>query len=666
MANELESTENTATQTEPYNGLIPPEGHSDVGKRAFALFEICKKAKKKGGWHEKWLKNHELIRGKHFPTTQSKYPMVPINLFHVAFSTTVANLTDNKPKFDIVPHDDRAKAKQPILHEAASTWWRRTNQQGKLTATVKNKEKYGTTIEKMLFDTSLRGGRGEIDVAIVDPFKFFPWPNIQDIQRMPRFFEIEIMDLEDIYRMWPESGKTVAPDSAYSELVGKEREEVRGGTQSRNTFPDNLPSNYAEDGGRDSKEYNLKRAMVYEMWLKDYTMVPIFEQQQVFLEGAVDNTGQPIPAIDEFGQPITQEVEAGEKPKYPGFIRVIHFANSGKVVLDDVPNPSLNPNLPEEQASQTYLWDRYPYQNSDSNTDDTNFWGYSGVEQVETLVLQINKKVSQIAAYIDKTARPTLIMPMNAGIEKHQISNLPGQTWWPVNHMVAQYIRYLAVPPLPSDFYKYIELLLRLVDIVTGIHEVTEGRRPTGVTAASAIMALQEKAETIFREKIRNNDALIEERGRMWVGLAQNWYNEPRKLQMSGKNASAQGEFQEYRAEDFIEGEFSFTVVSGSTMPKSIFTQQEHAIQLFQSGVIDQREILEKFNWANIEEVIQRMSQGPLGQLIERLETAGLPQEVLQVIQEIGSMDENEYKQAFGVKPSGLGGKQLPPAQAGE
>jgi hypothetical protein len=650
-------------------GQPPPEGDPRVGMWVWNNFLIARKAKEKGNWHAKWLRNHELVRGKHWKNrdpARSKYPLVPVNLFQQVHSTTKANLTDRRPKFDITPHSEQAKGKVPIIHAAANMWWKRTGQQKLLSATVNNSEKYGTTIEKMLFNQSLESGKGEIETVVVDPFKFFPWPGIEDIQRMPMFFEADDFEISEIKRIWPDTSKDVQGEKEWSKLFGKDREDVRGGSISESKHSDNLPNNWTTGDGKDIRIEGIKRAMIVECFLRDYTMEDIMDVVPLETledgEPLRDEDGEVVPQIDDDGKPLMQKV--GEKPKYPGFIRVIHVTNNGKIVLDDIPNPSINPNLPEEVTQNTYLYDKFPHIKGESYSDDTNFWKYSIVEQIEILVLEINKKVSQIAAHIDRTVRPPLIIPRSAGIHDHEISNLPGQKWKPTNHIASQHIRYMQVPSLPTDFYKYLELLLKLVDVISGIHDVTEGRKPAGVTAASAIMALQEKAETIFREKIRNLDLLIEERGRMYLSLSQNWRTSAQTIQMSGKDISAFTEFPEFTGQDIPpDNEYSFEVVAGSTMPKSMFAMREQAIQLYQSGAIDQREILTVFEWPRMEEVVQRMAQGPLGQLLERMETAGVEPNVLELVEYIGSMDDNEFKQNFGQQPGPLGGTQIASSQ---
>lgn len=643
MAEDVLQFAATGTSRPELVDKLPPEGSKDLGEFLWKKFRICKQEKDRLNLHPKWMRNYELKRGRHFKTTNSKWPLVPINIFYIAVSRTKAHLTDSKPRFEIVAHDKNAQEQAPIMNAAASNWWKRTMQLKKHADSIDNGETYGTSIEKMVFNPSLEGGKGDIETVVNDPFKIFPWPGVRDIQKMPYFCEIEVMELENIKRTWPETGKNVKPDMQFSTstLIGKDRELVKAGTlHNFRATEGNLPNNFAPSGGKVS-ELGINRAMIVEVWIKDFTMIKETTEQSVVLQDTDFNS----PTFGEdYETGETETVPTGnEVPKYPGFIRVVHLANEGKIVLDDVPNPSINPAQPPEQTENSYLYDKIPYLKTDSNTDTSNFWAFSVIEQIEILGKEINKKISQIASYIDKTVRPTLIMPLTAGIEQHKISNLSGQVWFPTNHIVSQFIRYMDMPSLPSDFYAYIQLLLTLVDNITGIQDVTEGRKPKGISAASAIIALQEKAQTMFREKIRSYDMALEEKGRMWISLSQNWYTEERKIRLSGRAMEEMGQFGDFRGSE-MQGEYTFEVVPGSTLPKSLFVRLEQSTQLFNAGAIDQRALLEAHDIPNIDEIIARMQQGPLGELLERLQIMGVvDDQTLQIIQQIGSLEEKDF-----------------------
>jgi hypothetical protein len=486
--------------------VIPPENDPKLGKWSYNKFEIAKKDKDKKNFHRRWLQNYRLKRGEHFRIKNSRFPLIPVNIFHVAVSRTKANLTDNKPRFEVAANDETQESYASMYNAASEQWWKRTNQQLELSMTVDNQETFGTTVEKMIFNPELEGGIGDAETNIVDPFKFFPWPGITKIQKMPHLFEIDILELATIRKMFPEKGHLVKADQEHSDkLTGKERENVMGGTSLASGQYSHLPNNYV-DTGEGKPPISIDRAMVIMHWMKDFTMVPVYEDRPIPLrdeEGDVlDDLGQPVMAHDDFGNPLIEQVQVGEELKYPGGIRVVFTANSGKIVLSDNANPSINPNMPKEQAVRTYLWDRYPYQKSDAMTDNSNFFGPSIIEQIEVMGRELNKKVSQIAAHIDRQVKPTLIMPQTAGIPEHRISNQAGQQWFPTNQIASQFIRYLDVPSLPSDYYNYLEMLMKLVEMITGLNDVTEGRKPKGIAAASAIVALQEKAETTSPELV--------------------------------------------------------------------------------------------------------------------------------------------------------------------
>ena len=627
-----------------------PQDGDKVGKFFFKKFEIAKAEKTRLKMHSKWMVNYSIFRGDHFKNKDSKYPLVPINLAYVCVSRTKANLTDNQPRFEVTAHDQSAEDTKGFMNAAAVRWWDVTHQQISLSETVHNSELYGSSIEKMIFDMSLENGLGDANTILTDPFKFFPWPGIRDIQKMPMFFEVEILDVNEIRRRWPKTGKEVKEEKEWAGLVGKKREEVKAGTSDKGTDTTaNLPPNWVPGQGPDKSE-DVKMAMVIECWVRDYETIT--EKQPVM--------GPNGPVMDESGQPVTQDVEV---PKYPGNIHCLHIANEGKIVLDDMPNPSINPNLPKEVTSQTYLFDKFPYPKLDSNCDTSNFWAFSVLEQIEIIVREINKKISQIAAYIDKTVRPTLIMPRTLGIEERHITNLPGGVYWPTNPQMSQFIRYLQIPSLPQDFYAYLELLLKLIDTITGLHDVTQGRKPGGVQAASAIIALQEKAETMFREKIRNLTLLLEERGRMWISMVQNWYTEERILKMAGKdNPQSNSDYIPFRGSEMM-GKYGFDVATGSTMPKSMFVRQQQAQSLYTIKAIDQKALLEAFDWPDANQVMQRMAMGPLGALEDRLKKAGAPDEVIAVVDHIGKMDEKTFKKTFEKSPAEHGGNTAPPGR---
>jgi hypothetical protein len=314
------------------------------------------------------------------------------------------------------------------------------------------------------------------------------------------------------------------------------------------------------------------------------------------------------------------------------------------VVLDDVPNPSINPDLPRTLTSQCYLWDKFPFLKRLSYSDDISEYGLCIFEQIETLVIEVCKKLTQYGVHLERTCRNPLLIP-NGSMDQNIINNLPARVW-PVTAGMSREIRFLDVPQTPNDLLAYIELCIKLVDMVTGITDVSEGRKPAGVEAASAIQALQEKAQIVYREKIRNNDLYLEEQGRMFISLGQNWYTETEHLRYEGKGAE---QLLAFKGTDY-QGELAFHIESGSTLPRSRAVQQARTLDLAKAKPsFPNKILLKEMNIPNADEVAAQMDAGPMGMAMQKLQQSGLiPPEVLQTIENIVKMDDKSFKANFG------------------
>src|SRR5574343_672367 len=654
----IDTTDTTKTlghQWENWRLSPPPEGSPGVGQWVWKKFQIMKQYRDKLGLPQLWMHAHELYRGRIFKK-QSKYTRVPVNLFFKSINTLKSNLTDSKPRASIGSIGESDPDSARAWMACYDTWWDATGQQRILKESVGKSEIYGYQVDTMWFNPALEGGLGEIEKKRGDSFGTFLWPRCMEIQDQPMMAWAEAMDLGAIYQQWPDATEKVKHDSKFSDLLGEERTTVRG-NKSKETRPIGAPTGYVQASDQDKPfdvgEEGIARALVVEMWVKDYTMVwvdprsgqtyPDGKPPTLFEPGVDAETGSPL--FDEEGGIVNVPVECYQQSKYPGFLRCIHVTNEGKLVLSDVPNPSINPNMPREIACNCYLWDKFPFNKRLSFSDDMSEYGLMIIEQIEALVIDICRKVTQISANIDASCRPPLLLPKNCGIKRDDVNNLPGRIWEPVAAL-SQFIRWVQMPPLPADSLNFINLCLRLVEIVTGLSDVSEGRKPTGITAGVAIAQLQEKAQVIIREKVRNNDVYIETQGRMFISLGQNRYTEERKLTYQGatgeKSVQFRGTDQQY------QGEYAFRVEAGSTLPKDRAAVMQMHVDLAKGGMIDQQALFEELGVPKAEEIIARMKEGPINEMIGRLQATGMFDDAtLQAIHRIIVSDPKDIEKLF-------------------
>jgi hypothetical protein len=593
--------------------LIPEPGDPDVARRAFEILHQVLTDKSNLGLEDKWFRFYELGKNKHWRKNVPGLTLTSANLISVHRRRTINTLTDNNPTFNvrrIVSSDDTEDKFKSVLR-ATEYWWSETEQQDVLELSVYNGETYGVCIEKAVFDIEKEYGIGEVDAITVDPFHFGIYPvKCLDNQKAQANLHYYPMSVREIKRRWPSTSEGVVADSEAITSMDTDRRAVSGlketvmGSSSNSSvgfggvlrkLAASLMSNTSTDGDE---------AIVLEIWIKDYS-------------------------LDKDGVPVN-----------PGFIRTITAVN-GTIVLSDKPNPSINPNLDPQLASLTYLYDKFPFSKANSNKDPVNFWGESDIEQLAGLQMEFNKSLSQFASLKDKVAGVKLINPKNSGVPNEAITT-GASIIEPSNNMHG--IAYLDPPPIPKELIESVNMYKELFFAVAGSFDLEQANTPgSQVIAYKAIAALLERASTMMRGKIRNYGKLVRDRGRMAVSLMQNWYTEDRFITFSENGDEKQ---QTVKGVDMIVP-MKLTVVSGSTMPVSNVQKREESLTLFDKGAIDSQELLRTLEWDNFKEVVNRMAQGPINAFLEKLVTAGMPEEISQYMSEIGAMEDHKLERAI-------------------
>ena len=592
--------------------LVPSEGDKDLGATAWGIFEEAFDYKKKIGLLDKWSRNYELGRNHHWRNPSAKVPLVSANFLHAHRQRIVNTLTDQNPTFDIKPAGDADPVYCQLQLKVAQYWWSDQEQQQILEKSVLNGETYGCCIEKAVFNPEREFGLGEVEIEVVDPFHFAIYPvDCLDIQKAEAVFHYRPFPLRQVKRMWPDSADDIRGDDDYLSDLGRERIEVNPTANKWNirekvtrfgaAIRDMVTSTQVEDNDN---------VLVVEMWLRDYS---------------TDKEGNYL---------------------YPGCIRRIQMCNGGEVILSDMGNPSINPTLPMDQVTKTYLFDKYPFTLTQSNTDTSNPWGSSDFEQLLGIQEEIDKTISQITLLKDRTTRLKIINPRDSGVDNSAFTNAPGIIN-PKTTMQANGIRYMEFPKAPMDLAQILNTYRDLFFTVAGSFEMEQASSPGHAAIAyKAIAALLERAATMHKGKIRNYSKMIRERGRMFISLAQNWYTEERYV--SWEENGEQYAYPITGPQLIIPTKLS--VVSGSTMPVSRIQEREEALELFKMGAIDIEELLKRMDWPEWSKVSMRMKQGPLGEFIGKMAKMGLPERAQQVLSEVGGMEQREFERKMHYK----------------
>ena len=522
---------------------------------------------------DRWQDNYRLFRGDHWGRKGASNPdKISINLFFANVQRTVANITSKNPVVEVVDMDGYVDGADEVLTNKVRKYWHESEQQATLSLSCQNNEIYGITVEKHGW---LSPTKEPFTVAL-DPYSFFPPPGYYaDVQDMPYIIHAYSMDVNTIEKTFDQEKDSIKAEDVRTILGREDREEARPNETMMNRESGVVHDQYkntSEITGRTSKAKG--DGLVVECWFKDDSM--------------------------------------------PDGIRVVSITNRGHAVLTDMENPNINLQIDTEAIKKTYAWGRFPFSYVNSYEDSTSIWGFSAGEQVGKLNKRIDEMVSRMVSWANRAMFPPLRVDAGCGITKSMINNKPGLVLMPTRPNAK--IEFIPVPNPPQAFFQVLDFLTNFHDRIYQIEDADRGVVPTGVTAASAIVALQERNAVLIQHKIRAMEQIARERGRWTISALLNFSTEVETIEVRGETIEFQGISLAGR-------QFNYMVESGSTVARTSIQQQEQAINLYRDQAIDRQALLETLNFPDWKQIVERVGEGQLNQAIQILVQAGMEEE---------------------------------------
>jgi hypothetical protein len=628
---------------------IPPKGHKDVAEFAQSLFEIAKTEKERLGKPADFLYNYSLYRGHQGKqqitgrkgSSQQQKGLVPVNLYFSNIGRTIANITARIPTGEVVDMDGIHDDAEQILSMQLKKWWKDTDQQTLTKESGLQQEVYGITTEKPSWNKSER----QPAIAVVDPYAFFPAPGLwsgQDISTKCPYVCYAYVEFASAMEKFYDV-KDIAPDEAY-DLMGSIREDYKSQSHiSQQTIGNYVdPMTVKSNEGKTSADKKIERCLIIEVWVRDTNT-----KEESLSQPLIDDQGQPIK--NDMGEPLVATATK-TVPVYRDGIRKITITKtkdkdtkSGVMVLDDCDNPNINPVLPTDVAINTYPWGRLPCYYSNSYKDGISVWGFAASEQVGDLIVKINMIVTKLIAYVINVMAPPLIVQQHCGITREMIESsiLKAGRLILMPSIPNARIEFMTIPNLPSTFFQVLDLIVKFFDRVYQIEDADRGVGPTGVIAASAIVALQERNQVLMQTKTSAIDSLVECRSRWAIGLWQNHGTHQESVDVAG-------EAKPFVGVNMAGRKFNFIVESGSMTPRTSLQLREDAKALFEMKAIGQQGLLQTLNWPNWKEEVARTAESQLDQALQILMDAGLPEEsaiqIKQMLEQVKFQHDEEKK----------------------
>ena len=256
------------------------------------------------------------------------------------------------------------------------------------------------------------------------------------------------------------------------------------------------------------------------------------------------------------------------------------------------------------------------------NHHDRNPFPVSDVRLVKGLQEYINKVRSLIIAHASSSTNVKLLIPRGSMDKKHL-----EEEWGRAGTAVIEYDPELGQPivagpvPLPNELYNNEREAKSDIERILGIYALMQGDQSAAPQTYKGTIALDEFGQRRIRSKKDDIESFLNQFGKVNVELMQWVYTEAKTIRIIQPNKSPkdvevnQLVFDDFtnaivgRINDVTVGRYDVQVVSGSTMPSNRWARFEYYKELYTLGVIDQVELLQQTDVADMEGVLERAGQ---------------------------------------------------------
>ena len=568
----------------------------DVVKMVMRLYDKSKAARKDR--ESKWDTYWDYYNGKQWPIKRPANRSSPnCNVCRSTVQTILPILTDTSPSFGIVARDPADYEYAELMTDVIAVWWSRRTLNHVVVECLMDAMVTDVGILKVIWDQDADDGLGDVDIIVCDPRRVYVPGNAVDFERNCPWV---------IHEYYKSRGSMTLKFPKYADDIKKVRgaesvdrdnaSDIRVRVMSPVDRDITAPDNWQSGSGRSDND----DVRVWEVWMDDDTVI---EEEEVNQDG--------------------DKVKV-KKKKYPHG-RLLTILPDAKVCIQDVANPYRDGCKPFVRIVDTLI--------------PRSFYGEGEVAPIVETQRMVNRTFATIMDWSIMMSNPCWIVDANSGVDADMITNMVGQIIVKQPNSVVQ---RQDAPPIPPQMFELYHTLTRLLETQSGAMEVSQGRKPTGVTAAQAMETLQEAAQTRVRLKERNLYVGLVQLGRLVVSRMLQYYTEVRVIELTGRD-DRQGVwpsyvkfFVEHLTEDnmrfmtqkatydeglgqYVEGSweegqptignFELDVSTGTSLPFIKEQRSQQAIRLYENKAIDREALFDIIELPKKEEVLQRMSE---------------------------------------------------------
>lgn len=399
----------------------------------------------------------------------------------------------------------------------------------------------GAAIKGVFWDSSKHDGLGDVAITNVDVHNLFWQPGISDIQDSDKVFHVSIEDIDAVRAKWPKIANKIGPQDS--------------GRIIKYIHDDNIDTSYC--------------AEVIDMYYK----VPVLEP--VYMDG-----------IDAEGNPT--QIKIHDIPK-----TVVHLA-----IFVNAELAFCSENEPGYENG-FYEHGKFPFVISRLFPVKDSPWGFGYLDIMKHPQKDIDKLDQAIIKNAMMKARKRFWVRKNANIDPDKFADWNEELVEVAAGELGDAVRGIDVDDVPSGAMNHLMNKIEELKETSGNRDFNQGGVSGGITAASAVAALQEAGSKMSRDMNKELYRAERELYYMIIELVRQFYSEPRSFRTVDRNGDLR--FIQYSNAGIVEHEtrlpdgsvrhvrpiFDISVSAEKQSPFSRAAQNETAKELYGMGLFE-------------------------------------------------------------------------------
>ncbi len=474
------------------------------------------------------------------------------------------------------------------------------------------KLKSGCAVYGVFWDGSKLNGLGDISVKRMDLLNLFWSPGVTDIQQSPNFFSTELQDNEELL-------------AAYPQLEGKLG---RG---------DMTLSRYLYDDTVDTSNKSLVVDWYYHTEVDGRKVLQYCKYVgETVLYATENDTRQPTEAqfrgVDENGAPVMEEVPCGPSMAQRGW----------------------------------YDHGKYPFVFDVLFPEEGTPCGYGYVDLCKSPQKQIDLMNQAILKNTLANATPRFFIRSDGAVNENEYADWTRPFVHTNGNLGSDSIAPIHAGSLDSVYVAILNNKIAEMKETAGNRDVANGGTASGVTAGTAIAALQESGGKLSRNMIDDGYEAFADVVTLCIELIRQFYELPRQFRLLGSMGTEEFISYDYRGlqprmmDDGVNvsyrvPEFDLEIGAEQESPYRTAEHNQLALQLFQMGffrdeLADQAlRCLELMEFKNKDQLARVISNGKT----QASEIAALRQQLLQLAQIVDEVKGTHLAESLTAEPSG-------------